>query len=358
MLQEFIFNGQGSGPIANMLLNNGFNVNLLRPYIGKGGHSYVDRQIPGGKPGEVESIRTNSSATLRKDEWKHLDDAILRVARPRLKIFGDIRGRGLVYNIPNGMGKTVLEYETETEAGSARQSMDGLAKGENDTVEYELRSIPLPLTHSEFKISARKLAASREGNSPLDTSLAEKAGRRVAEMVERQAIGTTPAFSFGAGATPLYGLTTLPERLTKTITSPLAGGWTGKTLLNELLDMKQLLRDNNFFGPFMVYVGSSWDKYMDDDFSTAKGDITLRERLKMVENIEDVRTADFLSGYQIVMVQMTSDVVRTVVGMDIVTLQWEGQGGLEFFFKVMAILLTQVRFDAQDQCGICHGNVA
>ena len=102
------------------------------------------------------------------------------------------------------------------------------------------------------------------------------------------------------------------------------------------------------------------DTYLDDDYSTAKSDLTLRERLKKISDIQDVRTLDYLStsDYVMVLVQMTSDVVRQVVGMDITTLQWESKGGMQINFKVIAILVPQIRADQNSNTGIVHGTTA
>ncbi len=63
--------------------------------------------------------------------------------------------------------------------------------------------------------------------------------------------------------------------------------------------------------------------------------------------------------FDFIMVQMTSDVVRMVIGLDITTLQWETLGGLKVNFKVMAILVPQLRSTvvniANHLTGIVHG---
>ena len=109
-------------------------------------------------------------------------------------------------------------------------------------------------------------------------------------------------------------------------------------------------------------ISTAWDRYLDDDYSTAKGDNTLRERLKAISDITDVRTLDYLdtagTSYIMVLVQMTSEVIREVIGMDITTVQWETRGGMMLNFKVMAILVPQIRADINSRTGIVHGTTA
>jgi hypothetical protein len=78
----------------------------------------------------------------------------------------------------------------------------------------------------------------------------------------------------------------------------------------------------------------------------------------MVDGITDMRTVDYLPSYTMVMVQLTTDVVREVVGMDVTTVQWETHGGMQLHFKVMAILVPQIRADQNNNTGIVHGVVS
>ena len=119
---NFILNGQATGDIANKLLEANFDVNALRPYIGSDGQSYITQNV-NGKP---QAIVTNAPASLRKDDWILLDEAIVPAAKERLRLVADLRSAGLTFTIPNGMGKTVLETETQSDISAARISMDGL----------------------------------------------------------------------------------------------------------------------------------------------------------------------------------------------------------------------------------------
>jgi len=348
---EFILNGQGNGDVATRLLEANMDANVLRPWIGDNGKHYVTL-IQNGKPVAVPV--GNATATLRKDDWKLLDKAVVKAAKPRLKAVADLRGAGLTFGI-NGMAKTVLETETQSDISDAIVSMDGLRESTADRPVFELTNLPLPIIHKDFNFSARQVMVSRNGGSPLDTTTAELAGRRVAEIAEKLLLGTYGTYAFGGGT--IYGYTNYTNRLTKTITAPTAGGWTGATTVNEVLEMILQAQQAYHYGPYMLYCSLPWDVYMDDDYSTAKGDNTLRERLRKIENIQDVRTLDYLSStnYVLVLVQMTSDVVREVVGMDITTVQWETKGGMQLNFKVMAILVPQLRADQNSNTGIVHG---
>lgn len=347
---DFILNGQANGSVASVLMANNFDVNALRPYIGSDGVTYVTVN----RDGKNQAVPlNNATATLRKDDWKLLDEAIVKAAQPRLRLVADLRSRGLTYNIPNGLGKTVLETETMGDISPATISMDGLKESQGDRPVFDLKNLPLPIIHKDFQFSARQVMASRNGGSPLDTSMAEAAGRVVAEMAEQLAIGNLPDYTYGGGS--IYGMLNFPQRLPKVLTDPTDSGWTPATFVNEVLEMKLLSQQSFHYGPWILYVGPAWDTYLDNDYSAAKGDNTLRDRLKKIQGLEDVVTLDYLTGYNAVLLQMTADVVREVVGMDLTTVQWESKGGMQLNFKVMAILVPQIRADQNARTGIVHG---
>lgn len=349
---DFILNGQAQGSVATTLLSNGFDVGALRPWIGKDGRSYV-AQVRNGQKVAIPTPVNN--ATLRKDEWKILDESIVAAAKERLRVVADMRGNGNVFNIPNGMGKTVLETETVSDLTPATISMDPARDGENDRPEYDLVNLPLPVIHKDFFFSARQVATSRNMGASIDTTSGQLAARRVSEEAEKLVLGTGSSFTYGGGS--IYGFTNFPSRITRTISAPTGSNQT--TTVQEVLAMRQDSEDAKHYGPWILYNSPAWDQYLDDDYSSQKGDNTLRQRLMAINGIQDVRTADYLgSGYQLILVQQTSDVARLVIGMDITTVQWETHGGMRLNFKVMAIIVPQLRADFNGNTGIVHGSTA
>lgn len=346
---DFILNGQANGSVASRLLDTNFDVGILRPWKGKDGRNYITQN--------GVAVPTNNATTLRREEWIQLDDAVLIAAKERLRVVTDLRSAGLVYNIPNGMGKTVLESQTMGDITPATISMDPARKSEGDRPEFGIVNLPLPVIHKDFYFNARQVATSRNTGAPVDTTTAQLAARRVAEEAEKLTLGLAPTFTYGGGT--VYGFVNFPQRVTVTLTDPTSSGWTPATLVQEVLQMKRESTSLFYFGPWVLYVSPDWDVYLDDDYSAEKGDNTLRQRLAQISGITDIRTADFLTGYQIVMVQMTSDVVRMVVGMDVTTIQWETDGGMRLNFKVMAIMVPQLRSLSTDaeSTGIIHGAV-
>jgi len=196
-MKDFFLNGQAHGGVASKLMSNNFDVRCLRPYAGRqraDGDAYITSNGENGK--EIMVPVHNATATLRKDDWIILDEAIVKVAKERLRLVADLRSRGLQFTIPNGMSKTVLETETQSDISEAIVSMDGLRASEADRPVFTLDALPLPIIHKDFHFSARQVMASRNGGSPLDTTTAELAARRVSEEAEKMLLGTSSAFAY------------------------------------------------------------------------------------------------------------------------------------------------------------------
>ncbi len=355
---DYILNGEAHGSVAATLLKNNFDVGAFRPFIGQDGASYVTL-MEHGKP-VVRRMAANV-ATLRKEEWIELDKSVVAASRQRLRLVADVRAAGLNYVIPNGLSKTVLDTETMSDPGEAVLSMDGLAKSGADRPQFGLTHLPLPIASSDFEFSARQIAVSQGSSTPLDRTMPEAAGRRVADIIEGLFIGVAvgsgrASFTFGGGT--IEGLTNHTGRNTASLTDPTDSAWTPRTTVIEILAMREQAQSDRKYGPYVLYVAKGWDQYLDDDYSAQYPGVTLRDRIKKIEDITDVRALDYMTDLQMVLVQMSSDVIRAVVGMEITTLQWPEQGGMKQCFKVMGITVPQVRNDYNGNCGIVHASVA
>lgn len=376
MFTDYIINGQAHGQMGELLSGCHYDPGLLRPYIDRSGKKCVTvntgQRDQDGKPiyqkrlvGDMLSagvpVPVANATTLRKDEWIELDRAVVRAARQRLRAWADLESRSSFGGF-NGMAKMILEHETMSDPGEAVVDMDGVTPGREDQPQFQLEGLPLPITHADFGFSSRRLAVSRNTGTPLDTAMAEAAGRRVAEAVEKTLIGAQTGITYGTSTnygqtSKVYGYTNHPSRITKTnMTTPTTSN--GTTQLGEWLTCRDLLYDAKFYGPFMVYHSADYDEFLDSDFKT-NSDKSLRQRLLEIEGIAGIRRLDFLTDtFTTIWVQMTPDVARAVNGMEITTVQWESNGGMRVNFKVMCIKVPQLRADYNGNMGLLHATTA
>lgn len=385
LTQDFILNGQGYGPTAELLAECGFDQGMLRPYYAEDGTPCVTvntgrtklnkktgRLDPIYEQARIKDLRNSGMASpavwnalmLRKDEWIQLDLTVLSAARRRLRAWSDLLASS-TFTVP-GMGVTRLEHETMSDPGEAIVDMENDTEGRSDAPVWQTEALPLPIIHSDFYIPQRRLAVSRRIGLAIDTVMAEAAGRRIGEMLEQITIGNVAGMTHGAtpagGRAPtVYGYTTFGPRIVyNTMTTPT--GANGPAVLTSWLALRDLLYAQNMFGPFMVYTSNNWGQYLDNLFSAVEPSAgTLRSRLKQIDGIQDIRRLDYLAStpiFTVLMIQMTPETARAVVGMPITTVQWDERGGAQKNFRVMTIQAPQLRADYYDHCGIAHGTDA
>ncbi len=314
---------QAHGSVAQKLIASGMKVNALR-----------------------------SNATLRKEEWLLLDTAVIDVARQRLSVVGDMLTRGMRFDIPNGLGTTVLQWEEQSDMEAAQINMDGVTRGRKDRLEFDINSMPLPITHHDFQISIRTLEASRKLGEPLDTNSARVATRKVVEQIENTVINGASGLTFGGGT--LRGFLDFgPRNTVSLVTAWDDSGGTGSLIKTDVISMVRAATADRMFGPYGIYVPTEYFTQMGEDY-TSNYPKTIMSRLLEIPNIEFVRAADFLPANEVLMFQLDSSVADVVVGLQPTVVSWESEGGMVFNFKVMAIMVLRPKQDFDGRCGIVH----
>jgi hypothetical protein len=297
----------------------------------------------------------NTGNLLTKEAWVMLDNAVLEAARDRLRAWGDLRASN-TYGGFDGMANPILEFERMTDVGEAVEDMDAMTEARSFAPKFDIQGMPLPITHSDFFLSARFLAVSKNKSRPMDTIRAEMAGRRIGERIERVTIGLVDTTTFGepagerydyAHASKVWGYLTHPDRITVSgLSAPT--GTNGESILSDWLYMREQMYLNKFFGPYIVYTSTDWDQHLDNLFSRTEPSAgTLRSRLLEIEDVQDIRRLDYLTGtthpFTSIWVQMTPETARAINGMEITTVQWPSMGGMRLNFKVMCIQVPQIR---------------
>lgn len=363
---DLIFNDQYRGDVASTLLANGkIDAGVMKPFVAEDGNAYIS-VFRGGDPKDPNNYKAvqANAGTLRRDEWKSLDEAVLKIAEAPLGGVEDLRSRGLVYNLGNGLGTTVFEWHDVSDALTADVTMDGISRANNDRVTFQTNYLPLPIIHADYQINTRELAASRNLGNPLDTTMAERAARKVLLKLE-QMLFTNDPYIWGTvddrNRNTIYGYINHPDRNTVTLST--YGNWdesagtSPREILESVKDMKQASIDDKHFGPWVLYIPSNYETVMDLDYedtgNTATG-LTIRERIKKIEGIQDVKVNYSLPADNVVLVQMTSDVVRLINGLSLQNVEWQTEGKFINKYKVMTIQVPQVRSDAEGKCGIVH----
>lgn len=353
-VDAFTGNAQGGviahGTFAQKLLDNDMNANMLRPWKEDDperadcGQAFITNA-------DGKSRTLVGNATLRKDEWKYIDDEVLEAARERHVGIADLERFGLTKNLGNGMAMTVFQWEDLAEFLSAEVTMDGLTPAKNDRPNYEVKYIPLPIVHADFQINARVLAASRKTGTPIDTTTAEEAGVVVSEKLEDM-LFTDITYAFGGGTIRSY------INASGRNTGSLVGNWdasgiTGADILNDVRAMKQSSINARHYGSWILYIPTAYETVLDDNFTT-NYPITIRQRILEIEGIKEIKVVDRLTANNVLLVELRKQTVRLLKGLAITPLEWSTEGGLALNYKVMTIQIPQIRADQSGKSGVTH----
>ncbi len=292
----------------------------------------------------INSLRTND--LLRKEEWIELDRRIVEVARPRLIGIADLQSRGLTLPL-GGLGTLISQYEASSDMTPAEISMDGVKEGEEDDQAFNLRSIPVPIIHKDFRLNIRRLEASRRLGDGLDTTQAQIAARRVSDKLEDLLFNGS---GLQVDGNRIYGYTTHPNRNIGNAVGP----WgTLPNAYDTVLSMIADAQEDHMYGPYVLYVSTNQWPNLLKVYTDGSGD-TVLDRIKKIPGISDVKFATALVIDTALLVQMTSDVVDLAVAQDIVTVEWESKGGMVTHFKVMCCMVPRIKSDYDGRSGIVH----
>lgn len=359
--------GNGQSDIANYFGATGkTDFGTKRPFLyqdtktGNWG-AYIS-VYKGGDPKKITSYQNVpiniNAATLRRDEWKALDEAVINVARERLVGITDLEANNLVYNLNNAMGTTVFEWHDVGDTMEADMTMDGVTRSRGGRTVFQHNYLPIPIIHSDYEINARALSASRSLGNPLDTYAAENAARRVAEKLEDM-LFTDITYSYGEtdarSRNTIYSYVNFPDKNDIV----LSVNWddsskTGAEIIADVLSMKQASIDDYHWGPWKLYIPTAYETVLDSDYDPTTPGTTIRERILKISGISGITVVDRLSANNVLLVEMKSDTIRLIKGMAMTNLQADTEFGFVNKYKVLTIQVPQIRSDSNGRCGIVH----
>jgi hypothetical protein len=316
----------------------------------KSAQKFISNATGNGAPMLVNgALVANAARTLRHEEHIRYDAALLNVATRRRSALSHLQAAGLVRNL-GGIGVLVSGYERAGELTGASVSMDARAQGDKDRLTFDTVGVPIPVFHKEWDLNARSLAASRTNGSSLDTSMIEIAGRTVLEEMESHVFNGVPKLQ--SDGHKLYGYATHPDRNTYALGADWSAD-TGAGIVDDALAMVNIQIADLFRGPYVLYVGTDYATNLEKDYSAAKGDNTIKQRLEAISQISRVEIADFMDPAAVILVQMTSDVVDLAVAVDLQNIQWAIQP-MNTEYMTYAMMAIRVKSEKNGRSGICH----
>jgi hypothetical protein len=157
------------------------------------------------------------------------------------------------------------------------------------------------------------------------------------------------------GSYTIYGFRTHPSRNTAGLAGSIGWGNASKTAAQMETDIKVMLaamHADRMYGPFVVFLPTDAMINTRGDFK-ADGDKTIEQRLLDYGVAEFVYT-DQMPTNNVVMVQMTADVVEILEGEPLQNVQWDEAGGFQLNMKSWTIEVPLISADADGRSGIVH----
>jgi hypothetical protein len=292
-----------------------------------------------------------NASPLPRDVWGVWDREAVEVQRQTLAVFNDLAASVAV---PMPIGKLVHHFQTVSDSGAANVSLDGRSKGKTDQPVIEYHGTPLPIIDSPFSYGWRQIEAARSEGFQLDSAGRMNAMFKTAEKLESIALDGDA--SIVVGSAPLYGLRTNPARNTRS-TGVTLNGATGAQWLAEITATLVLLHNANFKVPATLYVNwSDWFYATSTEF-TAGYPKTIAQRVMELMGVREVIPADKVNADEIIAVVKDSRVVSVLNGMPLSTrAQFRANPEDDYNFVTMAAAAVEVKFDAEDNCGVAHSS--
>lgn len=331
-------------------------VNITDPLLHRSYHKSnpYEQYVLNAKNEEVKLSTNAVGQTLRYDEWKEIDDAVISAARPNLVGLPDLQNMGLVHTL-GSIGDTISQWEISSAMGDAEVNMDAASRVKEDSMSFQLDQVPVPVVHQEFRLNMRLLEASRSRGQSLDVTSAAEASRSVSQTSEKMLFEGQPGLS--VGSSEIYGYTTYPYREE----IDMATNWDqiatadNDKIIEDVGEMIQTLENKEFRGPYTLYVPQQYSFKLKEDYRDL--DTRTVEQRILALGVNNVRVAPMLTGNNVVLVQMTSDVVDLATAQDITTVQWDSRGGMTNHFLVMAVWAPRLKrrlFQKENTSGIAH----
>lgn len=308
-----------------------------------------------GNAVEATGMALNADSLLRKDEWIKMDEKVEEIKKNPTPLVDWFLRNNLSTQLDDPIASTELTYEVVSEMTDAVVNMDGAVKGNDETVVYETRTMPTPITSKNFTIDGRKLAASRKKGEALDTYQVRDSARVVREKIEEMFLKG----DFSAGSGKVQGITNFTYAATSTLAT---GLWdntakTGKQILQDVMSMLDSMKTLKYYDNFTLFIPLDYELKLDEDFSDAKGSNTIRERLLKLSALTEIVTVHTMTADTCVLVQKSKSVCEAVKGFPLQVFQEMSNQGFRFNFRVMEMLLPRFRADYNGNTGILVATV-
>lgn len=284
---------------------------------------------------------------LPKDVWGEWDRDSVYIQRDMLAVYAD-----LAASVSRAMniGKLIHYFRTSSMSPTANVSLDGRGKGKTDQQVYDYHGTPLPIIDVPFSYGWRQMAAAMTEGEPLESDGRWDAERAVAEKLEDIVLNGDS--SIVVGGDPLYGLRNHPNRGSRNTTNDLST-CTGAQWEADVKATLVLLNNDNHFGAATLYVNMTDWLYASRTEYTANYPRKISEVILSMAGVANVVPSSKVPADNIIAVVKQPNVVRLLVGMPMATIPlFRANPHDDYNFVTMAASALEIKFDADERCGV------
>lgn len=302
----------------------------------------------------------HKNALLQKYQWESIDSAVQEVMRQPVVGVTDLVSLGLVNPLPD-IGYYISTYEQLGDMGPAAVTMSIQSSNAiRDRATFTPQSIPVPVISKPFFYDGRSLVASRRnGGVGIDTTSVATATIKVREALEDILFSGS---DINLSGFTVEGYTNAANRITDTATN-FGGGDFGtdtnghKTIVGMITALRRL----GFYGPYGCYIAETQYAQLLSLTGTNKNETQLSVILSTIPGLQFVKPSNKLADGNLVVVQLSRDVVDLTSAMPVSAIQWDTEGGEELGlveFRVITIAVPRIKFDVNLACGVAHATGA
>jgi uncharacterized linocin/CFP29 family protein len=299
---------------------------------------------------DIAQMRTNS--TLPTDAYKFYDDKLVKVAKQELRIVQDCVEAGLVDNSLN-LGDTIVSYDKLADMSDAEASMDGITRSQNGALTFNQAGVPVPVYRKDFELDQRRIqAVLNRGSMSLPSTGLELATRKVAEKINSVC---WDGFGKTVDGMSLKGLRNASGVNAVSATASWGGG--SETPLSDIESMIQAIQADGYGfteNSCVLYVSPDNWAFIDEDYSTAKGEKTYKQRFESYSPIRKVELGSGLSDGECILVEMRSDVLELKVAQDITFYELPQVDPMLSQFSVIGSMALIVKSDYKGKSGVAY----
>ncbi len=288
------------------------------------------------------------AAPIPKDSWGEWDLNGIEVARSTLAVFNDIASTN-----SKAMDLAVLvdHFQRISDSGTSNVTIDGRGKAKMDQAVLDYVGTPLPIFDSTADWGWRQMLTMQRAGGNLQVATISNNQRRIAEDLEDMVINGLP--SIKVGGDQIWGLTTHPQRNTRSTVNTLNGA-TGAQWKADVVATLILNRAANFRQPVTLYLNADdWFYAETTLYDVVLGPQTIASFIRQLPGINSIVAADSIAADTIIALVKERETVEMLNGMPmtsrpITRLNTED----DFKVKIMAAQALQLKYDYNDQMGL------